>query len=181
MICNKRLSAESTQTNASANDYVTKSEMDTAISAIPDPPDPPDLTGLIEKEEDGIKAENGEKDLDIITLGDSNTGEIRFGPESSTEGNNGVPRAFNSVITKGYLENIIKEAGTGMGAYIVLGSGFEDPGLKFANIEMNPFTWGKLTFNVRLTAGSTQSGATANDYVTKKEVDALIAAAIAKL
>jgi hypothetical protein len=62
-----------------------------------------------------------------------------------------------------------------MGSYIVLGSGFEDPGLKFANIEMNPgTTYGKLTINQRLTAGSAQTSASANDYLTKSEVQTLI-------
>jgi hypothetical protein len=166
---NMRLTAGSTQTSASDNDYVTKSEVDDTVSdTISDA-----LTGLISKEEDATKAVNGTKDLDIITLGDSNTGEIRFGPESNNGENYGIPKTNNSVITKRYIDNLIfidKQD------YLVeIGYGYEIPGIKFGGIQMNPgTTWGKLTINKRLTAGSAQTNASANDYLTKSEVQTLI-------
>jgi hypothetical protein len=181
LICNKRLSAESTQTNASDNDYVTKSEMDTAISAIPDPPD---LTGLIEKEEDATSSSgNSFVKLDIVRIGDDNTGEIRFGKDNPSSGSEyAEPKSDNSVITKRYFERFVNltESSTVLSvcgnieAYdIRLGS--------MIRIYMDVFNDSKIMFYRRIKANAAQTNAAANDYVTKSEVDALIAAAIANL
>jgi hypothetical protein len=141
----------------------------------------PDLTELIEKEEDAtVTVGNPNIKLDIIRIGDDNTGEIRFGkdnPDSMSE--YGEAKTNNSVITKCYLEKFVKKSVKGD---ILLGNGIEAGGMGFSDFTMERNTYGtKIECNIRLASKSAQTNASANDYVTKSEVQSMIAAAIAQL
>jgi hypothetical protein len=120
-----------------SEEYATQEYVDDAIKgAIADVQDPV-LNGLISKEEDATASYgNANIKLDIITLGDSNTGEIKFGSESKDSSKYGTPRTLNSVITKRYMDDLIQYDKTNW--IVEIGHGFEIPGITFGGIVLAP-------------------------------------------
>jgi hypothetical protein len=164
----KRLSSASSLVGATANQYVTKSEVDTLISEIPET----DLSDCLKKSE---------------VIDDTNTNTKIGGQVSSGKTNNvvigkGAVSSANNNITIG---NNVTNTGT---SSIVIGSGFTFAAnncVKIGTGSQSVFYFGSIimgynvdyiTFNKRLSATSALTGATANQYVTKSEVDTLISA-----